>query len=461
VTLTDRAFQIPTAEPVRHRQIGLLLGATAVLSASAGLLTDSPLLVGFGLLVLLVAGSVAFVNDPTVLVLAFVAARGLLDLAPTYDLGPDLNAPAAAIVLIAVGRWFWTARDRLVTPSPSVWAAALFATAALASVPGSMTPNYSMTMALRVVIIVALFAFAEQRARLDPRFLTQLCGAILISAVAVSLVVIAQAAGLVPLPGADDLLPDPQAGRPPGPYLAAPVLATHVFLAIPVVLFLIIRTWGDRRLRFLTPHLFALGALLLWVMIENKSRGPLLGLAIAIAILLGVGRRWLAGAIAVALLLAGIALIPASAVRVEELGSSSDPGASADTIAWRVDYWERNLSRVSENPLTGIGMGRVEQVNLDGLPPHSTLVQTVVELGVFGLVAYVSLIATLLVDLVRVFRRSRGTTREFVALAALAVAFGYFFIGLFENLLTQVATSALAALFIGSVIGSSRADRPL
>ena len=459
MTLTDPAPAPQVSAIVGRGSIAVLAGAAATLAVISGVLVGSLLLVGLGVIGLGAVGMGVFVKDPTALVLAFVAGRGLLDVSSTYDIGVSLNAPAAALVLIVIGRWFWMARGHLVTPSPSVWAALLLAAAALASVPGSMSPTYSMSMALRVVVIVALFAFAEQRAREDPRFVTHLCGAILVSAVAVSMVAVAQIFDLIPLPGEDASTLDPQLTRPPGPYPAATVFSTHLFLAVPVVLLLMSRIFEDRRLRFLTPHLVALGVFILWLMLENKSRSPLIGLAIAIAIMVGIGRRWLAGLVGLCLVLAGIALIPAGALRVDELGSGSDPGASADTFAWRVDYWERNLGRIGENPITGIGLGRVEQVNLDGHPPHNTLVQAVVEMGAFGLVAYMSLIAVLAADLSRVVRGSRGTSQQAAALMALGVAVGYFFIGLFENLLTQLATSGIAAALIGSVIGSSRAGR--
>ncbi len=156
------------------------------------------------------------------------------------------------------------------------------------------------------------------------------------------------------------------------------------------------------------------------------------------------------------LLCAGIATLDASAARIDEVGSGVTPGAEADTLAWRVGYWKANLPRVADSPVTGIGLGRVEQLNAIGNPPHSTAVQSVVEMGLFGAAAYLGLAAALFVDLLRALRRAFAgrltrETRDLVIVVA-ALCLGYGFIGLFENLLTQVVTSGPIALLTGATL---------
>jgi O-antigen ligase len=91
-------------------------------------------------------------------------------------------------------------------------------------------------------------------------------------------------------------------------------------------------------------------------------------------------------------------------------------------------------------------------------PPHNTIVQSIVEMGVVGLLAYLAFITLLARDLARSIRRSRGRPGADVAVLVALICVGYFMIGQFENLITQVVTSAPLALLTGAVLGSAHVE---
>jgi hypothetical protein len=63
-------------------------------------------------------------------------------------------------------------------------------------------------------------------------------------------------------------------------------------------------------------------------------------------------------------------------------------------------------------------------------------------------------------DLVVAFLRTRGTVLGYAVLLIGLLCGAYAFMGLFENLITQLVTSGYLALLTGSVLGSVRATSP-
>ncbi len=461
--VVDRSRAAPRpARPTVALPLALVLAGGACATASWALTGND--VVALAALALFGAGALAAaVTAPVAFVLVFVAVRPLLDLGPTYGRGPDLNSPSGALVLVALASWAFRHRRELVGPTAPVWAAVALAAAGFLSVLGSPDHVQSMNMALRVFTVVGLFAFAEQVGRRDPAFVPRLIASILVSVGAVAVVTILQIVDVIPLPveyRRGEVF-DAQLLRPPGPYPAPTVLATHVFLGLGLLMYVVPRVWASTRWHQVTAHLLVGAGLLGWIVLENKSRGPSVAILIVVTCVFTVRWRWVGAAFAILLLCAGIATIDASAARLDEVGSGVTPGAETDTLAWRVEYWKANLPRLADSPVTGIGLGRVEQLNAGGNPPHSTAVQSIVEMGLAGAAAYLALAVTLLVALLRALRRSfsgalPSDTRALVLVVA-ALCLGYVFIGLFENLLTQVVTSGPIALLTGATLARAAA----
>ncbi len=418
-------------------------------------LLDSPPIFLVGALSLAVAAVWSMVVSPTWMIIGFVAIRPMFDLGPTYGNGPNVNSAAGVLLLAAIGRWAWLHRTVLMRPHASVLAAAGFGAAAILSAVGSRDAVSSVQEAFRIVCAIALFAIGDQICRRDPAFLTRIVIAFVISAALAMLPALAQIFGFLAIPGMEGLDLTNETLRPPGPYPAPTVLAAHLVISSALLLLLVPSLWRHSGWRSVAPYALV-GLVSLWVLLENKSRSPVGALLMVAGTFAVIRWRW-AGAIAMSMVtLAAVATIGTSTVRLDEFGTGVNTGASADTFEWRTDYWRDNLPRFEDNPVTGIGLGRVQQLHIFHQPPHNVYVQTLVEMGTVGAIALTGFIVFLSRDLWIALRRTRGGPMFEVVLLAALLCLAYAFMGLFENLLTQLVTTGPLALITGCALGSAR-----
>jgi len=97
-------------------------------------------------------------------------------------------------------------------------------------------------------------------------------------------------------------------------------------------------------------------------------------------------------------------------------GSAIVAPSTGDTSAWRLRLWRANLARWREHPLTGDGFGGYYAGNAtvgvaQTMMPHSLYVQTLVVLGLVGLVLLVGVVAACAVVLWRSRRAAPGAGR--------------------------------------------------
>jgi putative inorganic carbon (HCO3(-)) transporter len=171
-------------------------------------------------------------------------------------------------------------------------------------------------------------------------------------------------------------------------------------LLLPFALALLLlpgtRTVGGRRLPpavFLTVVALIGAALLLL-----GSRSGLLGALAGAGVVIWWARpRWRGGYVLAAglLIVAGVAL---ALLRAE------DP-ASVDTVSFRLELWARTVPMIRDAPFTGIGLNAFPLVQPDLYPilrheatgfvahAHNVYLQTAVDLGVPGLIAFLALLA--------------------------------------------------------------------
>ena len=190
------------------------------------------------------------------------------------------------------------------------------------------------------------------------------------------------------------------------------------------------------------PHklkagLFALGFLLMAATVwKAGSHSSAAAFAIALALLpalAGAKRRWL--------LVAGIAgvLLLACIVDLSRGHSSAlrSFGASK-SVAIRLDMWRWGMTLAKRNPVSGLGagayfpnVGEVAAPDFDARPgyfadievhAHNEFIETFVELGIFGLVAFLWPVGTALGG---VFRRARDDTDPAFRLPVAAFAAGW------------------------------------
>ena len=323
---SDRRRAGSTIVPVAVRpadQLILAVLAAGFLGEVAGLSVDSVPLTLVGGAVATVGALMAAVAVPEVFVLAFIVVRPVVDIGPTYGHGPNVNTPLGALLLVALASWAWQHRARLSVPSASAWAAVLLATAGVLSVLGSRDVTQSATMALRLVTIAALYVFAEQVGRLERGYLVRVVVAVLASAVVAATVGAAQLLGLVRLPievGFGGIV-DAQELRVGGPYPAATVFATHLFVGVGLLLLVLPRMWLAERWRLVIPHVLAILGLFGWVMLENQSRSPAIAVLIALAVATVTRWRVVGAAFTLMIVLFGVATLSAEGTRIDEVGS--------------------------------------------------------------------------------------------------------------------------------------------
>ncbi len=185
-------------------------------------------------------------------------------------------------------------------------------------------------------------------------------------------------------------------------------IQTGIISALVVVLVLL---WAGRlgsQWRRIALFVIALVALL--VCVATGSRGPLLALAVTLAV--GLVLRMLSGraigpsdvTVAGATIVAGVVLVVALSylpgeslarlLATDVVGDASDPSSSIGT---RILLYHLAVQMFSASPIVGVGTGGFEaytahQAGLAALPaPHNDLLQIAAEFGLVGSVDFVTL----------------------------------------------------------------------
>ncbi len=176
------------------------------------------------------------------------------------------------------------------------------------------------------------------------------------------------------------------------------VMAANIVILLPLAFSLPLFHWGDlgRPLRILA----VVSALAMaGVMVLTLARGGILAMAVALLLLavLRWPRAW--WLVALAVLAGGITL------QVVGSGQAADflsTGGVVGSLESRLEIWSRAVYMVQDFPFTGIGMGSFTQVTdllypLFLAPPgrvphaHNLFLQIAVDLGIPGLVAWLSI----------------------------------------------------------------------
>jgi len=174
--------------------------------------------------------------------------------------------------------------------------------------------------------------------------------------------------------------------------------------------------WGDDRSRWVVCAEIAMLGLTTGTLLLTQSRGAWLGLLVASVAFLAWHSRTTRMA-AVLCLAGGIALVAAIGPE-RALGAviSASGRRINSNVSGRVELWSRAISAIEDFPLTGMGMNTFREVlpvlyptfltepTTDVAHAHNQLLQTALDLGVPGLIAYISIwlvAAALLMDVLR------------------------------------------------------------
>lgn len=204
--------------------------------------------------------------------------------------------------------------------------------------------------------------------------------------------------------------------------------------------------------------LLAVSAFLLGVIVLTQSRGALLGIALALAILLVWRRRGLMWLVPVlALVIAALLLFARPANLADALLVSDSTG----TAAGRLELWSRALYMLIDFPYTGIGVGTFQEVVLALYPvllnppdfplphAHNLYLQMGVDYGIPGLVAFAGLVTTTLGSGLKAWRREGQTSGGW---RAAGLVTGYI-VYLTHGLLDAVGVSTKVSVVVWFLLG--------
>jgi putative inorganic carbon (HCO3(-)) transporter len=247
------------------------------------------------------------------------------------------------------------------------------------------------------------------------------------------------------------------------PNYAAGTLVLFFPLALSVLFF----APGTIPRLFSGPICLALGSVLLL----TQSRSALAGVAIALLLLAIWRSRWFLAGFPI-VVIAGWLLV--QRVGIEELiGPLAVMESAVNSFQGRLELWQRAIYIMQDFPYTGISMGTFDSV-LDVMYPlfligpdalvfhaHNLYLQTGVEFGIPGLVAYMALIAAFGYTAWTILR-SPASTRGLcvVALGLLCGLVAHLIYGLTDAIVldNKTGTFIWAAFGCGNSLGDWRAS---
>jgi putative inorganic carbon (HCO3(-)) transporter len=198
------------------------------------------------------------------------------------------------------------------------------------------------------------------------------------------------------------------------PNVMAGYLALVVSFLVAVVLF----GWGQlaRWLRALI--LFAIG-LPLGVIVLTQSRGGLLALALSLLALLALRWRW---GWLLALALLGVAGLAVANIGAGVFTDSLTGGGISGSVVDRMEVWSRGIYMVQDFFFTGSGMGSFNHVVREFYPfmiaapdvphAHNLFLQVAIDLGVPGLIAWLTILFLIIAAAWQVYRQGLATNNH-------------------------------------------------
>ena len=311
---------------------------------------------------------------------------------------------------------------------PTKWFLAL-ATAGSLSAAGSGSFFGSLSVSLKI------WAGALMLAVLEQVFLTKPARVKAILAASAASLVVPAIVALKQLTGPQQLEQYLEVSRIKGTFVHANPFATY--LVIIAVVALAVRPYLHRWARVFATATVAVATMLT---LFTYARGAWIALILGV-IVVGVFQDKRLIVAVVAGVLAVLIFVPSVSARLSDLGETQAVGnGDANSLAWRIKYWERLLPMTGENPVTGIGLDQVLERTPEKLMPHNTFVQSLVETGVIGLTVLLGVVdvhrGLALRDAIR--RTPPGLSRAIV-IGAAGAALGWASQLASENLLTQAA----------------------
>ncbi len=443
-------------QPVRRIAVGAAVLVTAAVAANTGvgltagaprLLVVLPLV---GMAGIMLAGLA--VSRFEAFVLAALLARASLDALKVNDsgIGAAMNPASALALLFLVAAVSWAARRRWLglchAGSGLQTAASLYLVAAALSVAGSDDLMTSGLELLRIAAAVGMF-FVLDRLLDSESSVRRLLLVLFMSAVVPLTMTLAGMGSSSSVRVGNDLSRTASTFSHPNPF-------AHYLLILVLM--------GVALLPHLSPRWrVALGAFVVWMgtaLMLTYTRGAWVGLFVGLLVIGLLQSRVILVALALAVVVLPVA-VPSVAARVSELRADDVATANReDSLEWRLQYWKNVAPLANENPVTGIGLKMTSYRTEQSKQPHNDYLRAYVEMGVVGLVAFVNLVAALLIASWRALRRHVDGLARGVSVGFFSYAVAFALVSSAENLNSQVVV--LWYLFASAAMASWALRRP-
>jgi O-antigen ligase len=336
------------------------------------------------------------------------------------------------ILFTSAASWWLYRRMRTVGLQCSL-ACSAFIGLGVVAVISSLTaahPVDSVQASVRLLSSVVMLACLEQLLRERPERIQPLLVAVFASLIIPALVAVTQFSNPPEVPTYG---PAVEVGRVQGTFFHPNAFATYLTTLIPLALALLPYVKGLQRWAVLAVA----GSSALFLLF-TYARGAWVAAFLAIVVVGWLQDRRII-ALAVLAILLVVLFVPSVVTRLSDLTAEQGPIAyDTNSLTWRTSYWGHLVPMTLEGPVTGIGLGMVEQRTVQGVPPHNVFVQALVETGVAGLLSLLVVIAAIGHSIAQRLRQVTGGIERGITVGSAAVAVGFLVQCFSENLFNQV-----------------------
>ena len=244
-------------------------------------------------------------------------------------------------------------------------------------------------------------------------------------------------------------------------YVNSNQTAGLILWLIPIAIVLVWGLWRHfaqfRRQIWLLPAILlllattAVSLFLTAVLLITQSRGALLGLGMGLLLIVAVAlRRWqwfLLGTFAITVLATGLLISRVGSKQITNLlfeQTGIEDGNIVNALSGRFEIWSRAIYGIQDFPITGMGMNNFRRVvhilyplfllapGTDIAHAHNHLLQTALDLGLPGLIAYLAIWLGAVVMLWQTWRNATHNMSKILAVGFAASLLAYFVYGMVD-----------------------------
>jgi O-antigen ligase len=146
--------------------------------------------------------------------------------------------------------------------------------------------------------------------------------------------------------------------------------------------------------------------------------------------------------------------------------------AATSTVYARLGAWKNIVDESFKSPITGIGLNNLRDVlsqrriTFEGIRSethdHNSYLAMIAELGLFGLFAYLAMVASIIRMSLSVYHGSRSLQQRWLGVAVVSIMVAYLVAALFANTLYLPTVSHIYLyVFVGAVAGLYSRRGPL